>query len=74
MLDLIRYGIALLLEGKLFRDWRYFYTRVAIGIAATAGLMLVASLAIESMTVLALFGGLASGALQPCLFKDVKYR
>jgi hypothetical protein len=74
MLHLAKHAIALLLEGKLFRDMRYFYRRLAIGVAVTVALMLLASLVIKSVIVLALIGGFVGGAVQPYLFADVRYQ
>jgi hypothetical protein len=74
MLHLARNAISLFLEGKLFRDLRYFYMRLAIGVAATVAVMLLASLVIKSVIVVALIGGLIGGALQPYLFEDVRYQ
>ena len=74
MLHLARNAISLFLDGKLFRDRRYFYTRLGIGVAATVAIMLLASLLIKSVIVLALIGGLVGGALVPYLFADVRYQ
>jgi len=74
MLHLVKHALALLLEGKLFRDMRYFYRRLAIGVGLTVAVMMIASLVIKSLIALALIGGFIGGALQPYLFEDVRYR
>jgi hypothetical protein len=74
MLHLARNAISLFLDGKLFRDLRHFYTRLAVGVTATVAVMLLASLVIKSVIVVALIGGLIGGALQPFLFEDVRYQ
>jgi hypothetical protein len=67
-------SMSLFFRGKLFADPAKAYRQLAIGIAATAIVMIVAGSAGAPLWAAALVAGLAGGALQPYLFKDLRYR
>ena len=64
----------LFFRGKLFADPASAYRQLAIGIAVTAILMIGLGLAGAPLWAAALIAGLIGGALQPYLFKDLRYR
>lgn len=74
MFALIKNALGLVLDGKLFRDPRFLFRQLAIGVAITVAVMLIGSLVVTSPIVLALIGGFVSGVLQPYLFANVRYR
>lgn len=67
-------SIHLFFRGKLFADPASAYRQLAIGIAVTVILMIGLGLAGAPLWVTALIAGLLGGALQPYLFKDLRYR
>ena len=67
-------SMSLFFRGKLFADPASAYRQLAIGIAVTAILMIGLRLAGAPLWVAALVSGLIGGALQPYLFKDLRYR
>ena len=75
MLDMALSSIGLFLRGKLFADPAKAITQVMIGIAATLLLFLIATkVLILPLWISAALAGFIGGALQPYLFKDLKYR
>ena len=62
----------LLLAGKLFKDNGKALRQLAIGAGAGAAAVVVVGL-FAPVWVAAIVGGAVSGALQPVLFKDLKY-
>lgn len=74
MWDMVKSSFGQLMRGKLFAEPAKVYRQLAIGIAATA-LVTLAALALGlPLWAAALIGGFAGGALQPYLFKDLRYR
>ena len=67
-------SMSLFFRGKLFADPASAYRQLSIGIAVTAILMIGLGLAGAPLWVAALIAGLIGGALQPYLFKDLRYR
>ena len=67
-------SMSLFFRGKLFADPAAAYRQLAIGIAVTAILMIGLGLAGAPLWIAALISGLIGGALQPYLFKDLRYR
>ena len=67
-------SMTLFLRGKLFADPGKVYRQLAIGIGVTAILLIVLALIGVPVWVAALIAGLVGGALQPYLFKDLRYR
>ena len=75
MLDMALSSIGLFLRGKLFADPGKALTQVVIGTVATLLLFLISvKLLAVPLWLAAVFAGFAGGALQPYLFKDLKYR
>lgn len=74
MWEMAKSSIVLFLQGKLFAEPAKVYRQTAIGAVVTAVLLIV--LAKVGLPVLAAAGiaGLIGGALQPYLFKDLRYR
>ena len=62
----------LFFTGKLFRDYRTVLGQLAIGVASGA-IVIVLIGTIAPAWVATIAGGMVSGALQPLLFKNVKY-
>jgi len=72
MFDMLMNSITLFMQGKLFREPKKVYSQIAIGSAITLVIfMIVAS--ISSVAWGAIIAGLIGGALQPRLFRDLKY-
>jgi hypothetical protein len=74
MWDMARSSIGLFFQGKLFAEPSRAYRQIALGAAITA--ILVVGLAAAGLPLAASTGvaGLIGGALQPYLFKDLRYR
>lgn len=75
MLDMVRNSIGLFLRGKLFADPNKAYLQLAIGILVTA-LSFLAALRFAGLPhwAAAAVAGFVGGALQPYLFRDLRYR
>jgi hypothetical protein len=67
-------SIGLFFRGKLFANPAQVYRQIAIGLVATAVVLLVLAVAGVPAWLAALVAGFAGGALQPYLFKDLRYR
>ncbi|MER8465839.1 hypothetical protein [Mesorhizobium sp. M1396] len=74
MLEMVRSSIVLFFRGKLFADPGKVYRQTALGAAVTAVLLVVLVKAGAPLAAAALVAGLIGGALQPYLFKNLKYR
>lgn len=74
MLEMAKSSITLFFRGKLFSEPAKVYRQTAIGATITA--LLVVGLAKAGLPVAAAAGlaSLIGGALQPYLFKNLKYR
>lgn len=73
MLDMVKTSIILFFQGKLFKNPNEVYRQLAIGV----GVALVIFLALAKLTgmpIAAMVAGFIGGALQPYLFKDLKFR
>ena len=62
----------LFLSGKLFKDNAKVMRQLAVGAGAGAIVVVVVGLFVPTW-VAAILGGAVAGALQPYLFKDLKY-
>ncbi|MFB9981695.1 hypothetical protein ACFSOZ_03790 [Mesorhizobium newzealandense] len=74
MWEMAKSSILLFLRGKLFSEPSKVYRQSAIGAVTTAVLVVVLAklgLPVAAATAIA---GLIGGALQPYLFKDLRYR
>lgn len=75
MLDMALSSIGLFLRGKLFAEPAKAMTQLTIGIIATLLLFLIAIKIVGAPLWLgAAIAGFVGGALQPYLFKDLRYR
>lgn len=74
MLDAFLTSMRLFLRGKLFQDpWQVFRLSL-LGVAVSAALFLLLTLAGLGTAGSAGVAGLLGGALQPWLFRNLKYR
>ena len=74
MFDMVKTSIVLFLQGRLFANRNHVIRQSLIGIVVTAAILIAA----VKLTTLPLWGsaviaGLLGGALQPLLFKNLKY-
>jgi hypothetical protein len=65
-------SVQLFLRGKLFRDGRRVFSQWLKGFVITLAVMVIAGLMFMPL-VGVILGSLIGGALQPYLFKDLKY-
>ena len=72
MFQMFASSVKLFLKGKLFRDGRQVFAQWLKGFILTLGLLLVIGWVFNPY-VGVILGSLAGGALQPYLFKDLKY-
>lgn len=73
MWDLFSHSLRLFLRGKLFREPRQVLRQWALGVAIGAiALLLLAALG-TPLWLAVLLTSAGGGALQPWLFKDLKY-
>jgi hypothetical protein len=75
MLEMVRSSIALFFRGKLFAEPAQAYVQLAIGILFAALCFLLAvRVAGLPYWLAAAIAGFLGGALQPRLFRDLRYR
>ena len=74
MLDMARTSITLFFQGKLFADPAKVYRQMAIAALVTLIVLIGAAKLGAPLWAAALVAGLVGGALQPYLFKDLRYR
>lgn len=74
MLEMARSSIALFFQGKLFAEPSKVYRQMAIGSAVTAVVFVVVAKLGLPLAAAAAMAGLAGGALQPWLFKDLRFK
>jgi hypothetical protein len=67
-------SIGLFFRGKLFANPAQVYRQIAIGIAVTAVVLFALAAVGLPVWLAALVAGFGGGALQPYLFKDLRYR
>jgi hypothetical protein len=67
-------SMTLFFQRKLFADPGKVYRQLGLGILVTAVLLILVAKAGAPVWIAALVAGLAGGALQPYLFKDLRYR
>lgn len=67
-------SMTLFFQGRLFADPGKVYGRLAAGIVVTAIVLIVLAWIGAPLWLGALVAGLVGGALQPYLFKDLRYR
>ena len=74
MWEMAQNTILLFFRGRLFTDPAKVYRQLAIGAGVTALVMLAIAKVGAPLWIAALVAGLVGGALQPYLFKDLRYR
>ena len=67
-------SIALFFHGRLFADPKMAYRQLAIGVLVTAIILLVGAMVGVPLWLAAGVAGLIGGALQPYLFRNLRYR
>ena len=72
MFQMFASSVQLFLRGKLFRDGRQVFAQWLKGFVVTLTVMVIAGLVFMPW-VGVILGSLIGGALQPYLFKDLKY-
>jgi len=73
MFELAKTSALLFLQGKLFKNNTDVMRQLAIGIALTIFIFLVLT-KFAGLLIAAGIAGFIGGAVQPYLFKDLKYR
>jgi hypothetical protein len=74
MWEMAKSSITLFFRGKLFAEPAKVYRQTAIGAAMSAVLLVVLAMLGLPVIAAAVIAGLVGGALQPFLFKDLRYR
>ncbi len=74
MWSMAQSSIDLFFRGKLFADYGMAFRQLAIGVFATIVLLIVVAKLGAPLWSAALIAGLIGGALQPYLFKNLRYR
>jgi hypothetical protein len=72
VLQMFASSVQLFLKGKLFRDGRQVFSQWLKGFMLTLGLLLVVGWVVSPF-IGVILGSVVGGALQPYLFKDLKY-
>jgi hypothetical protein len=72
MFDMFVNSVKLFFAGRLFRDNRAVLLQWAKGFSVCLALLLVVGFAVSPLAGVVV-GALVGGALQPVLFKDLKY-
>jgi hypothetical protein len=67
-------SIGLFLRGKLFANPAQVYRQIATGVLVTAAVLVALAEIGVPVWLAALIAGFGGGALQPYLFKDLRYR
>jgi len=73
MWSMAQNSIILFFRGKLFADPNMAMRQLALGVVATAIVLIVLAVAGAPVWLAALLAGLAGGALQPFLFRNLRY-
>lgn len=74
MWEMAQSSIRLFFRGKLFAEPFVVYRQLAIGVLTTAIVLIALAKAGAPFWLAALLAGFVGGALQPYLFKDLRYR
>ena len=72
MFEMLMNSVTLFLRGKLFQEPKKVYLQIAIGSGVTLIVFLIVAW-LGSIVWGAVIAGLIGGALQPRLFRDLKY-
>lgn len=74
MFEMFKSSIGLFFRGKLFAEPQKAYAQLALGIVAGAIVLVVARKLGFAAVPSAVIAGAVSGALQPYLFRNLRYR
>jgi hypothetical protein len=74
VLSLIANWLSLFRQDRLLADKAQFYRQLGIGAGVTAVSFLVVIAIAHNSVLAAVIAGLAGGALQPLLFRNLRYR
>jgi uncharacterized protein (DUF983 family) len=74
MFDMLWNSVLLFFKGKLFHDFPKVMLLAGIGMAVAATVLIVLAEAGLPLWLAAVGAGLCAGALQPRLFRDLRYR
>ncbi|MBL4756729.1 MAG: hypothetical protein JKY32_03540 [Rhizobiales bacterium] len=73
MFELAKNSATLFLQGRLFKDLGAVVRMAIIGVVITAAILVGMSFAGLPLWINAVIAGFIGGAIQPYLFKDLKY-
>ncbi len=74
MLEMFMDSATLFMKGKLFQDYKSVFIKMLIGMIITAVIAIILAKLGTGMWVAIGVASLIGGALQPYLFKDLKYK
>jgi uncharacterized membrane protein len=73
MFEMVKSSAILFFQGKLFQNQTEVYRQLAIGIGVTLVIFLVVA-KLSCLPLAGLVAGFVGGAIQPYLFRDLKFR
>jgi uncharacterized protein (DUF983 family) len=74
MWQVAKNSVVLFLQGRLFADPTKVFQQLAVGIIVTAAILFVGVRVGMPLWIAGLVAGLIGGALQPYLFRNLRYR
>lgn len=74
MWEMVKNSMVLFFSGKLFAEPSKAFAQLSKGVVVTAIVFLAAAVSGVPIYAAAALSGLIGGALQPYLFKDLRYR
>ncbi len=74
MFDMFWNSVSLFFQGKLFHDLPKVMLLAGTGIALAAVMLIALAMAGVPLWLAVMIAGLCAGALQPRLFRDLKYQ
>lgn len=74
MFEIAKHSLGLMARGKLFAEPAKVYRQAALGAIATALLLIALAVLGAPLWAAALIAGFTGGALQPYLFRNLRYR
>ena len=74
MFEMFMDSATLFLKGKLFQDYKSVFLKMLIGVVVTAVIAIILAKVGTGIYIAIGVAALIGGALQPYLFKDLKYR
>jgi hypothetical protein len=70
---MFQHSIVLFFKGRLFQDLGHVFRQAAIGVVIAAAIVIAMVKAGLALWIAITIASLISGAIQPYLFKDLKY-